>query len=62
VFSRDGTTHYSGADDGTVRVWSGALAQNLDEVKAEACALVGGSLTREQWQDYVPGIPYRKTC
>jgi WD40 repeat protein len=44
--------------DGTVRLW----VVPLEELADLACQRVRRNLTPAEWQRYLPGEPYRKTC
>jgi hypothetical protein len=48
----------SGSYDGTVRLW----IVSLDELIELGCRQVRRNLTPEEWERYLPGQAYRKTC
>lgn len=55
VFSPDGRTLASAGN--TVGLWE----LNLDQAIRKICA-TSGNLTREQWQQYIPDLPYNPSC
>ncbi|MBI0379983.1 hypothetical protein JBE27_27805 [Streptomyces albiflaviniger] len=61
-FARDGHTLVIGSNDGA-EIWDlGMLPSAAANPVAMACELAGGGLTREQRQQYVPGIDYQRVC
>ncbi|GAA2468273.1 WD40 repeat domain-containing protein [Streptomyces macrosporus] len=58
AFAPDGDTLASGGYDVTARVWQ------LDAERAirRICSTTAGSLTRRQWERYVPQVPFTPPC
>jgi hypothetical protein len=65
--SADGLQYVSSLD-GTILVWATDQAQrslpNVSSSQAgdEACKQAGRNLSAQEWQEYMPGVPYRKVC
>jgi WD40 repeat protein len=59
AYSPDGATAATVSNDGTARLWNVALPA---DPAATVCADVGRSLTRAEWERYVPQEKFRKTC
>jgi WD40 repeat protein len=48
----------AGSADGTVRLWDTSASAAI----AAECADSGQPITRLEWDNYVPGQPYRAPC
>jgi hypothetical protein len=59
AFSPDGKILATSGANGTVRFWDVAYLVNVAQ---HLCEMVRRSLTRKEWKDNVPGIPYRRVC
>ncbi|MEV4091369.1 WD40 repeat domain-containing protein [Streptosporangium saharense] len=59
AFAPDGTTLTGAGSEGTIRRWRTEIP--ADPV-VTLCAVVGRSLTREEWRQYVPGQPFQQVC
>ncbi len=57
-FSLDSNWLVSGNWDGNVRLWP----LKLEDLSSVACRTAGRNLTLEEWQQFLPGQPYRPTC
>jgi WD40 repeat protein len=63
VFSHDGNWLATGSRDHTARVWSTYLwSLDPERLVDLACQVAGRDLTRGEWEDYLPGLPYHRTC
>ena len=58
AFTPDGQTLLSGGGEGVVRQW------DMDPAswRERACRVVGRNMTQSEWAEYMPGVPYHKTC
>ena len=61
AFSPDGRSLVA-VGGNRIRVWRNIFWRNFEELQNEVCGLVGGSLSRAEWNQYAPGIDYQKTC
>ncbi|WP_280458843.1 caspase, EACC1-associated type [Nocardia carnea] len=51
------------SDDDTIRLWDTAKIKDLQQHGLErACRLLDEGLSREQWDIYIPDLPYETTC
>ena len=63
TFSPDGSWLATASRDHTVRVWTTYLwTLGDDDLVDLACTVAGRDLTESEWQQYLPGRPYRATC
>ncbi len=58
TFTPDGQMLLSGHEDGSVILWDLRYAS----LKERACRQANRDFSAEEWQKYLPGLPYRKTC
>jgi WD40 repeat protein len=57
-FSPDGSILATASNDCTARIWH----LQPEDLICEACSRLDRNLTQEEWDQYFPGEPYRKTC
>jgi WD40 repeat protein len=63
AFSPNGRLLATTSDDDTIIVWSiGDLPEVLAHAPSLACALIGPAITPDWWHQYVPEMPYQRTC
>ncbi len=58
AYNPDGHTLAAGGADMKAWLWD----TDPERVIAQVCAAVGDPLTREEWAQYVPGLPYQRPC
>jgi WD40 repeat protein len=57
-FASDGTSLIALDDIGVVSLWDLSPAS----WQLRACTIANRNLTREEWERYIPGLPYQATC
>ncbi|GAB3849176.1 hypothetical protein [Dactylosporangium cerinum] len=63
TFSPDGQTIATISDNDTAGLWDiGPLAAISTDPVREACRIIGRGLNEDEWQAYVPDVPYQPTC
>ncbi len=62
AFDTAGETLTSGSWDGTLSVWEIREETDTGEWPVMACLKAGRDLTKDEWETYLPGEAYRKTC
>jgi WD40 repeat protein len=58
VFTADGRSVV--ASDATSKVW--IWPSSIDAWMLRACTIANRQLTAEEWQEFLPSLPYRSTC
>jgi WD40 repeat protein len=58
----DGRTLATSGRNGVARLWHGLVWSGRDDLRAQVCGLLVGSLSRADWDRFVPGVPYRSAC
>jgi WD40 repeat protein len=58
ALSRDGRTLAAVGADTRVLLWD----LDVDSWRARLCALAGRNLRGEEWREFLPDRPYRRTC
>jgi WD40 repeat protein/class 3 adenylate cyclase len=62
TFTADGTHVVSAGKDGRVLLWNIEPWVKEDALLSRACNLVGRNLTHSEWNLFLPGKSYRRTC
>jgi WD40 repeat protein/transcriptional regulator with XRE-family HTH domain len=57
-FNSSGNILYSAGAGSTVSLWD----VNVRQVAAYVCATAGDRITRGEWRQYIPGLPYHPPC
>jgi WD40 repeat protein/class 3 adenylate cyclase len=61
AFAGDGAVASAGAD-GRVLLWDVRPWADEEALRDRACGLIGRNLTRSEWNRFLPGTGYRRTC
>ncbi len=62
AFSPDGRTLGTVGANGAVRLWDLRFHEWQPEWQAVGCRLVRRNLSLTEWQQFLPGRPYQRTC
>ena len=58
AFRPNGHTLASSSDDHTAQLWE----TDPDRAVARACGLAHPTISREEWDTYLPGVSYQPPC
>ncbi|MGH2521863.1 MAG: hypothetical protein ACRDH2_05090, partial [Anaerolineales bacterium] len=58
AFSLEGDRLISGSEEGVITEWDVSAAS----WQARACEIAGRNLSPDEWEQFMPGQPYRKVC
>jgi WD40 repeat protein len=63
AFSHDGLFFVSGSRDRTMRLWQAVNSpSSFAALHDRVCGFLGAGLSRVEWSQYAPNIPYQQTC
>jgi WD40 repeat protein len=58
AFSPDGHTLATTSNDDTARLWE----TNVESAAARICSITWPTITKNEWDQYLPDLPYRPPC
>jgi WD40 repeat protein len=62
AFGPDGVSVVAGALDNTLWLWQNVYWRSGATLRSLVCQVVGSDLSRSEWEQFAPGLAYRRGC